>query len=225
MCPHLLPALTGLHRERPKPEAPHRTTPGCIIPTEQPVPGTAAASGLLPPRRLPALPHHAPITPLDCLAVTGGGCCAAWQSWGGCCVWPGASGYRTSGILSPGPRLTDGWLLGGPHGWMPSREKPQLQPSKSINKLISKYCCLLSPTGTPGQADLKSTTDGHRACRELRHPFSQNWQAPVAPRVRSKAGGEGKGPQVRWVAAWTRLLCEHTLLFSLAPLCCFLPGG
>lgn len=85
---------------------------------------------------------------------------------------------RPCGILSPNLKLTDGWLLGGPHVWSSSREKPQVQPSKSINKLISKYCCLPSRTGTPGRTDFKSTPDGHRACREPGHLSGWKFQSP-----------------------------------------------
>lgn len=103
---------------------------------------------------------------------------------------------RPCGILSPNLKLTDGWLLGGPHVWSSSREKPQVQPSKSINKLISKYCCLPSRTGTPGRTDFKSTPDGHRACGEPGHlsgwkfQSSPPWPPGLEERLGAAAGRE-----------------------------------
>lgn len=65
--------------------------------------------------------------------------------------WPctALSPFRPCSILNLNWSLKDGWMLGSPPTWSSSQEKPQGQPSKSINKLISKYCCLLSWAGTP----------------------------------------------------------------------------
>ena len=110
------------------------------------VPGAAAVGP--PPPQLASAPQR----PTDPLSVLPGLCTSLWVACS-----------RPCGILSPNLRLTDGWMLGGPHVWSSSREKPQVQPSKSINKLISKYCCLLSRTGTPGEqiSNQQQTATGH----------------------------------------------------------------
>ena len=115
-------------------------------------------------------------------------------------------------------------MLGSPCVWSSSREKPQIQPSKSINKLISKYCCLLNRTGTPGRTDFKSTTDGHKACREPGHPFLVEFsKPPMAPRTRSKVGRQGLAGSNRLLSTKTPFHPQRHLSSSLAPARSFLP--
>lgn len=117
----------------------------------------------------------------------------------GLCAGLRSAHSKPSGILSPNLSLTDGWMLGSLLVWSSSLEKPQVQPSKSINKLISKYCCLLSRTGTPGQTDFKSTTDGHRACWEPGHPFWVEFSKPLfLPGLETRLGAGQAGSSKGW---------------------------
>lgn len=115
-------------------------------------------------------------------------------------------------------------MLGSPHVWSSSQEKPQVQPSKSINKLISKYCCLLSRTGTPGRTDFKSTTDSHRGCREPGHHFLVEFsKPPMGPRTRSKVRGQGPAGSCRLLSPKMPFHPQRHLSSSLAPVRSFLP--
>lgn len=75
--------------------------------------------------------------------------CPAWLPFQGLTLAQGCL-LQALWHFKPKLELTDGWTVGSPRVWSSSREKPQAQPSKSISKLISKYCCLLSRTGTSG---------------------------------------------------------------------------
>lgn len=188
---------------------PHCTTPGGAVPTECSMPtpwsgrsrptSSPLASVLQCPTAPPVSPHRAS-------------------------HWLQAHPLQACGILSPNLSLTDGWMLDGPHVWSSSREKPQVQPSKSINKLISKYCCLLSRTGTPGRADFKSTTDGHRACREPGcHFWVEFFKALLLPglEIRLGVGASGEQQRPEAVVKENTFHPELHLSSSLSPVRCF----
>lgn len=115
-------------------------------------------------------------------------------------------------------------MLGSPHVWSSSREKPQVQPTKSINKLISKYCCLQSRTGTPGE---KISNQRPQGMPGTRAPFfSGIFKAPVAPRTRNKVGGRGQQGAAGGQSLLSTKMTFHPQLHlssSLAPVHCFLP--
>lgn len=172
------------------------------------VPGAAIVGP--PPPQLASGPQG----PTAQLSVLPGLCTSLWVACS-----------RPCGILSPNLRLTDGWMLGGPHVWSSSREKPQVQPSKSINKLISKYCCLLSRTGTPGEqiSNQQQTATGHAGNQGIISGW--NFQSPpllpgLETRLGARASRELRGTES--VTEESVFRSRVHLSFSLARVCCSL---